>query len=145
ETVEKVSSAIPEAMLEDAEAAIGAEIHPDEEPRRRGRRGRRGQRGAGSPYTAPAPMPAAAGAMGPASDPWGSLLQAGRGFLQPLAGATQRPNHQGAQPATGNGGPSLLRRDESTGETYLRLPVPPPEVIEQAAQALGSLLQSLRG
>jgi superfamily II DNA or RNA helicase len=146
ETVEKVSSAIPEAMLEDAEAAIGAEIHPDEEPPRRGRRGRRGGRGARSPDTAPAPMPAAAGGtMVPAADPWGSLLQAGLGLLQQLAGATQRPNGQAAHPAAGNGGPSFLRRDESTGETYLRLPVPPPEVIEQAAQALGSLLQSLRG
>jgi len=117
ETVEKVSSAIPEATLEDAEAAIGAEIHPDEEPQpRRGRSGRRGGRGAGSPYAAPAPMPApaAGGATVPAADPWGSLLQAGLGLLQQLAGATRSGNGQTAgQPAAGNGAPSVIRRDES--------------------------------
>jgi hypothetical protein len=146
ETVEKVSSAIPEATLEEAEAAIGADIHPDEQPQRRGRRGRRG-RGAGSPYAAPAPMPApAAGApLAPAADPWAGLLQAGLGLLQQLAGAGQGGNgHAAGQPAADNGTPSLIRRDESTGETYLRLPVPPPEVLAQAAQALGSLLQSLQ-
>jgi hypothetical protein len=29
--------------------------------------------------------------------------------------------------------------------TYIKMPVPPPEVLEQAVQAFGALLQSLRG
>jgi hypothetical protein len=37
-----------------------------------------------------------------------------------------------------------VRRDEQTGETYLRLPVPPPEVLNQALGALQALLQSMQ-
>jgi hypothetical protein len=39
---------------------------------------------------------------------------------------------------------SLVTRDERTGETYLKVPVPAPEVLDQALQAVGALLQSLR-
>jgi hypothetical protein len=38
----------------------------------------------------------------------------------------------------------LLARDERTGETYLKLPVPPPEVVEQVLKTVGSLLEGLR-
>jgi hypothetical protein len=37
-----------------------------------------------------------------------------------------------------------VTRDERTGETFLKLPVPKPEVLEQALKAVGSLLESLR-
>jgi hypothetical protein len=46
----------------------------------------------------------------------------------------------GAAPALG----SLVKRDEQTGETYVKLPVPPQEVLDQALQALQALMQSLR-
>jgi hypothetical protein len=39
---------------------------------------------------------------------------------------------------------SLVQRDEQTGETYLKLPVPPPEVVNKALEAFGALLQSFR-
>jgi hypothetical protein len=38
----------------------------------------------------------------------------------------------------------MVRRDEQTGEDYLRLPVPPPAVVDQALRALSGLLESLR-
>jgi hypothetical protein len=49
--------------------------------------------------------------------------------------------------ASGSGGgvPARVCRDEQTGETYLRLPVPPPDVMQQAATALQQLLASLKG
>jgi hypothetical protein len=34
--------------------------------------------------------------------------------------------------------------DERTGERYLKLPVPPPDVLDQALRAVGTLLESLR-
>jgi hypothetical protein len=37
-----------------------------------------------------------------------------------------------------------VRRDEATGETYLRFPVPSPEVVNQALQMIGSLLQTMQ-
>jgi hypothetical protein len=35
-------------------------------------------------------------------------------------------------------------RDERTGETYLKVPVPSSEALEQALKAVGTLLESLR-
>lgn len=69
-----------------------------------------------------------------ATDPWTGLLQAGMGLVQQMVDATR------AGPTTDG----LVRRDEATGQTYLRLPVPPPAVVDQAIQMLGTLLQSLR-
>jgi superfamily II DNA or RNA helicase len=68
----------------------------------------------------------------PAADPWTGLLQAGMALAQQLTRAA------GAGPSADG----LVRRDERTGETYLRLPVPPPEVVQQALQVVGALLQS---
>jgi superfamily II DNA or RNA helicase len=68
----------------------------------------------------------------PAADPWTGLLQAGMALAQQLTQASSGG-------ATTNG---LVRRDERTGETYLRLPVPSPEVVQQALQVVGALLQT---
>ena len=75
-----------------------------------------------------APAPAAA-------DPWTGLLQTGMALLQQFA----------ARPAAGGGLASLVKRDERTGETYLKVPVAKPEVLGQALKAFETLLQSLRG
>jgi hypothetical protein len=90
-------------------------------------------------------MPAAAASPVPAGgDPWGSLLQVGMALLEQFVGAARGPGESraGAAPA-GGGGPSVVR-DERTGETYLKVPVPSREVVEGALQALGSLLEGLR-
>ena len=50
-----------------------------------------------------------------------------------------------AKPAAGGGLASLVNRDERTGETYLKVPVAKPEVLDQALKAFETLLQSLRG
>jgi superfamily II DNA or RNA helicase len=70
----------------------------------------------------------------PAADPWTGLVQAGMALAQQLTQASSGG-------ATTNG---LVRRDERTGETYLRLPVPSPEVVQQALQVVGALLQSFQ-
>lgn len=69
------------------------------------------------------------------ADPWTGLLQAGMALLQQFA----------AKPAAGGGLASLVNRDERTGETYLKVPVAKPEVLDQALKAFETLLQSLRG
>src|SRR5262249_9595809 len=73
-----------------------------------------------------------------ATDPWTSLLQTGVALFQQLATAS-RGGTASAAP-----GLSLVRRDDRTGETYLRLPVPSQEVLDQALQAFGALLEGLR-
>jgi superfamily II DNA/RNA helicase len=126
ETVESATSAIPEPLIEDAEEALRFPVEPDRVPPppepRSGKGGRRSQ--ATAP---PAPLPV------------------------PLAAESESEELTKPQPRTeaaANGATrvkSLVQRDEKTGENYLRLPVPPPEVLDQALQAFGNFLKGLRG
>ena len=117
ETVESTTKAIPEAMAEDAAAPA------ERGPSPRGAKTPKAESEAGTtPTSAPA-------------DPWAGLLQTGMALLQQFA----------AQPAAGGGLASLVNRDERTGETYLKVPVAKPEVLDQALKAFEMLLQGLRG
>jgi superfamily II DNA or RNA helicase len=147
ETVESATAAIPEAMIEDAEEAL--RTPPDEPPTEPA--GARGRRRRPPPAAAemdledePAPAPAAAAP----TDPWGALVQTGMALLQQWLAGAGRPAlpGSGALPAAVGSTParSLLERDEQTGETYVKIPVPSPEVIAQTLQAVGNLLQSFR-
>jgi superfamily II DNA or RNA helicase len=123
ETVESATTAIPEAMAADV----------SEEPDR-----------AAPPQSAKADAEAAeetapVNAAAAPPDPWTGLLQAGMGLLQQFAGAA-RPIPGGATGLVS----SLVTRDERTGETFLKVPMPKPEVLDQALKAFETLLQSLR-
>jgi superfamily II DNA or RNA helicase len=138
ETVESATAAIPEALLEDSEEALRSPSEPEADGRPQGRRRAKAAPAEPEPEEEVPPSPAAAPA-----DPWGALLQAGMALLQRFVG--------GARPAAaapvGEVKPavaSLVTRDERTGETYLKVPVPAPEVLDQALQAVGALIQSLR-
>jgi superfamily II DNA/RNA helicase len=153
EQVEAATSAIPEALLEDAEEAARAPTEPEGAtatlpmPRPKPTRGRGQKRltriGASGAATAgTGTATAATGQVVEAANPWAGLLTAGMALLQQLAGAGGNGSTQTAgttQPAA----PRVMR-DEQTGETYLKVPVPAPELLEQALQAVGSLLESLR-
>jgi superfamily II DNA or RNA helicase len=145
ETVEKATAAIPEAMLEDAEEALYMPPQvPGEEPPRPGRRHRPGRGRPAEPPPEPEAEAVESRAGGaPATDPWSGLLQAGMALLQQFAGAANGNASGPGRPAAG-GVQSLVQRDEKTGETYLKLPVPPPQVLDQAVRAFGALLDSLR-
>jgi superfamily II DNA or RNA helicase len=73
------------------------------------------------------------------SDPWSSLLQTGMALLQQFATAS-RPAPGGSATL----GSPLLERDSKTGAAYFKVPVPPPEVLDQALKAVGALLEVLR-
>ena len=70
-------------------------------------------------------------------EPWSGLLQSGLAILEQLATASR-----GAPPSTSS--LSLVRRDEKTGESYLRLPMPTPEILDRALGAISSLLERFR-
>jgi hypothetical protein len=65
-------------------------------------------------------------------------------LLQQLAAAARPTASPGQAAAAATPGLSFVTRDERTGETYLKLPVPKPEVLEQALKAFGALLENLR-
>jgi superfamily II DNA or RNA helicase len=151
EQVEAATGAIPEAMLEDAEEALRRppEVADGEPARRDGQRPGRGRRPVAEPPARPVPAGIgpeveeesadAVTAVAATADPWSGLLQAGMALLQQVAGASQGGSASAGRPTS-----SLVQRDERTGETYLKVPVPKPEVLEQALRAVGSLLESLR-
>lgn len=157
EQVEATTTAIPEAMLEDAEEALYEAPHEggDASPWQRrdnGKKPQRSKRPAGPAVVVPhlaadeedEPVAGSSG-VAPSSDPWNALLQTGMALLQQF---TATPTNTGPR-AAGAGGiaglaSSLLTRDERTGETYLKVPVAKPEVLDQAVRALGMFLESMR-
>jgi hypothetical protein len=60
-----------------------------------------------------------------------------------LAGSERHRFLQGQAGAEGKTRGALIRRDERTGENYLRLPMPHPELLQQALQSLSGLVQQL--
>ena len=72
------------------------------------------------------------------SDPWAALIQNGMALLQQFVAPSK--NGDGKTPVR-----SLVERDAKTGEAVLRLPMPKPELLEQALSAVGKLLESFRG
>jgi len=69
------------------------------------------------------------------SDPWRALVQVGVQFIGALAAANGRDEM--AHP--------WIERDQVTGTRSLKIPLPPPEVANQLADALSSLADGLRG
>jgi len=122
ETVEQASGAIPSAA-------------PIEQPQLPGGTAEKSGRSAVSARTATnrgpsSPKPA---------ESLSSLLQAGVTFLQELVlvsrlGASESPRL----------GSSFVRRNQRTGETYLRFTMPKPEALDQALGAISALLESLQ-
>ena len=74
-------------------------------------------------------------------NPWTGLLQQGAALLQQLATASSNAGGVSASNALGQ---SFVHRDVATGESYLRIPLPASEVLEQTLRALASLLESMR-
>jgi hypothetical protein len=140
ETVEKVTGSIPEATVEEADMAYGAPEAPEPLPAGSGRGAPKRIGGQPAPLAvsaseeAPETRPAL-----PALDSWGGLLQAGFALLQQLAAP---PANGPAKP--GEPRPPLVQRDDRTGETFLRVPMPSPDVLEQVLRGVGALLEGLR-
>jgi hypothetical protein len=80
------------------------------------------------------------------ADPWAGLLQTGLALLEQFGVASKAPS--GGRTGEGLQAANLTRfltQDKSTGETYVKLPMPSPEVLNAGIEALGKLLESLRG
>jgi superfamily II DNA or RNA helicase len=88
----------------------------------------------------PAPAPAP---VQPAATSLQAVLQAGVQFLEALAGLLAQGNSQDGQPTNGHGpAAALVGTDARTGQPVLQLPLPPPEVMQRGAAALGTILRA---
>ena len=141
ETVEQTTSAIPQpsATAYDSAAEAAAESREMDQatPQVDDEADTNGQEPSGKPAAAT-----------DQANLWAGLLQAGLSVLEELAAGSGAagPDAKGvkasSRPAAGG---SLLHRDEHTGQAYMKIPVPSPEVLEQALGAIGSLLERFRG
>jgi SNF2 family DNA or RNA helicase len=94
--------------------------------------------------------PVAAGTRGAGkANSWTGLLEAGLVFLKELSQAARSP--EGGEPLPAGESEAatpakrgVVRRDAETGEPYLRLPIPSPDVLDQILAAAGSLLERIR-
>jgi superfamily II DNA/RNA helicase len=156
ETVEKATSSIPQHDAEESDVGgdeafrepgpappAGGDSNGSSSPRRRA--GDSKTRAAAETADR-APGLSQAAAVSQTGDPLGSLIQNGLALLAQLAGAStggatsQRTQHAAASP-----GSSLrVLRDETTGEPYLRMPVPDPKLVEEAMHAVIQLVASLQ-
>ena len=155
ETVEKTTNGIPQALDDNDDIATTAHDEADESAAAGPAPGVDGVPGAITDQRAGAAIPPAAATTGipspsakvPAGsgvDMLGGLLQAGLALLEELAsGARNRPG--GDTAANGKPGLSIVHRDEKTGESYMKIPVPSPEVLDQALSTIGQLLEQFRG
>ena len=85
--------------------------------------------------------------MGPSSQlttgepsPLTAVIQQGLSLLQQLATPAQSPDNGKPTPSTS----MRIDRDHQTGERYLRLSLPEPEVLDGALKAIAKLMESLR-
>jgi superfamily II DNA or RNA helicase len=124
ESVENVTAGIQAPIVEEAAEPVTAEPPATEDS------------GDGDSDVAAAPA-----SLRPAADPLGSLLRTGLDLLTQFAaaaGAGQAPT--GATPAR------LFERirDEGSGQSYLKIRMPEPEVVDRVTQALQTFLERLR-
>jgi superfamily II DNA or RNA helicase len=130
ETVAKASAAIPEPTYEDEAGTLRPAREVEAEP-------------AAEVEIEPV---AAEPVVLPSADPWAGLVQSGLALLQQFTAAARPkiPAEHGRAPEQRFPIASLVARDERTGETYVKLPMPSPEVLEKALEAFGALLEGLR-
>ncbi len=115
ETVEQTTAAIAQAPEVRRDRARAATSHGETE------------RGVG------AIRPAAA-----AAGDWATLVQTGLAWLEQLAPGSHAPGNGRA------GGLRIVHRDPQTGQDYLKIPVPGPDVVDRALQTISSLLERFK-
>jgi superfamily II DNA/RNA helicase len=165
-TVEKATSSIPQHEAE-PESADAADRGAREEAADSGENGRaqngrrrsqpasesaRDSASAGTTAAAKVAAPSASPAGDAAADPLSGLIQNGLALLAQLAGASSRGSQSTTDAAPGSAskreaGPSSglqVLRDEQTGRPYLKMPVPDPQVVEDAMHALIQLVAGLQ-
>ncbi len=95
---------------------------------------------------AQSPAPKVPAATEPSPAPLEAVLQAGVQFLEALAGWLAPAAAQDGQAANGQQqakAPLSVATDARTGQPVLQVPLPPPEIMQRGAAALGTILRTV--
>jgi SNF2 family DNA or RNA helicase len=138
ETVEKATSSIPASSVDDAPQPEPAPSGPGERDRNGNGDGIAGDgmesKNRGHDGIAPA--------TDAAEDVWSGLLQTGLTLLEQLATASRSDSQlKEKRPIAAAG---FVGRDDRTGENYLKIPMPKPEILDKALSAIGALLERFK-
>jgi superfamily II DNA or RNA helicase len=150
ETVEKASAAIPEPAVEDRATAQEAAGEPSTVEAESEAQRTPGLSPNGGGEKGQARTVAAGPGSATSSQPLAGLLESGLQLLQQLAIASRSMSSSGVRWAESSKprqeptslADSLIGRDEHTGQAFLKLPMPKPEVLEQALHAIGTFLEA---
>ncbi len=96
------------------------------------------------PSESPQGKPAPARTSGPAAEPLGQLLQLGANFLMDVSKGLARQPGTGGASALEKQAENLIGKDEKTGETFIKLPVPEPETMRNLVNALGNIMSAFK-
>ena len=122
ESVEKATGSIPPSMPQQSEPAAGDSREPaDMSDRADGAEG--GEQSADS----------RSGSSAPAPSDWTELLTAGASFLEKLGKTIGA-----AEPRAGGLPAGLVARDEHTGQSYLKLPLPDEGTVRKIVDLLSA-------
>ena len=91
-----------------------------------------------APWSPPRIVVAAAPRAADPASGWAAVVQAGVALLERLAAGSHAARDGGAE------GLRFVHRDPQTGEEYLRIPVPSPEILDHALQTIGALVDRFR-
>ncbi len=154
ETVEKTTAGIPATIDTTDDIATTAQDEPDETvaPNHAPTEGIGSSNSEPSaadvaaPTTAPAAaiLPTGNDAQGAGADVLGGLMQMGLTLLEQFAKQSKGGQRESASPRTKIEAPAV-HRDAKTGESYMKIPMPSPEVLDRALSAIGQLLEQYRG
>ncbi len=128
ETVEKASSAIPEAVASDPPVDDDADRSQTDDE--------------GKDTESPVPTEPVAPMASPGVDPWSGLLQTGLALLEQFA--SPGSGGHGETSGAANAGLSIVHRDERSGERYLKIPAPSLEVLDRFLGTVSALIGRFR-
>jgi hypothetical protein len=135
ETVEKVTTSIPEGMPADEPSVL------EEEPRRPSATGQP-QPSADVPVPMPTGRPPRAASEAATSDPLANFLSSGLAIVEQLTRMADAPQSASGSKAPSDGAaPLRMVQDERSGQSYLQIALPQREVLHRFLDNLRELLQ----
>lgn len=78
----------------------------------------------------------------PSAPTWEDIVSTGVSFIQKLGQALSGGSPASTNPETAVSSP--IAEDEQTGEKYIKLPLPQPEILQKFSESFGALLEIMQ-
>ena len=75
----------------------------------------------------------------PVTPAWDEIINTGMSLIAKLGEALTQPESKSASQSIASSIPNIVAKDEKTGENYIKIPMPQPEVVQKITEAIGAL------